>query len=231
LQLKIARALIPRLEARHNRVGLVSFTFRARTFGNTVTRLTEKPAVIVPVGEPGAVLAALEDFPPAVERRRTNLTLLLERGAKLLDDSKSETRPRVILLLSLGRPSAPNGLYWSSKEALEYARELALQDIELWAIPLGDVDREFLAELTQSGGGGVLRLDQLDAQFAAPASSDSRPGKAEAGADVEIETEPDSTSQQDASSLHFTRAQSDPKVSRAQQVNTKELRFINSEVQ
>ncbi len=130
LQLRIARALIPRLAARQNRVGLASFTFRARTNGTSVVRLTEKPAVIVPVGEPDAVLEALEDFPAARERRWTDLTRLLELGAELLDDARpvvgtestaNSARPRAILLLSLGVPSAPDGIYWSSREAVQHS--------------------------------------------------------------------------------------------------------------
>lgn len=171
LQLQIARALVPRLAARHNRVGLASFTLRARTHGTSIVRLAQKPAVIVPVGKPDAVLAALEDFPAAHERRRTDLTRLLERAAALLEDATHETepdRPRVILLLSLGLPSAPDGLYWSSRRAVEYAGELAERGIVLWAIPFGNADTKFLKELTRSSGGNVVPLDRLDVQFGAP---------------------------------------------------------------
>jgi len=170
LQLRVARALVSRLAARQNRVGLASFTLRARTQGTSVVRLTEKPAVIVPVGEPDAVLAALDNFPPARERRRTDLKLLLELGAELLVDATSGSepaRPRAILLLSLGRPSAPDGLHWSSLRAVEYAVELAEQGIELWAIPFGSADTKFLKELTGSGGGNVVPIDRLDDQFSA----------------------------------------------------------------
>jgi hypothetical protein len=182
LQLRVARALVPRLAARQNRVGLASFTFRARTSGTSVVRLTEKPAVIVPVGEPDAVLAALEDFPAAQERRWTDLTRLLERGAELLDDATPGTepaRPRAILLLSLGAPSAPDGLYWSSREAVEHSGELAERGIALWAIPFNTADPTFLTELTRGSGGNVLLLDRLDAQFGAPVPSELRPRELE----------------------------------------------------
>jgi hypothetical protein len=183
LQLRIARALIPRLAARQNRVGLASFTFRARTNGTSIVRLTEKPAVIVPVGEPDAVLEALEGFPAAHERRWTNLTRLLELGAELLDDARAvrtestvhSARPRAILLFSLGVPSAPDGIYWSSRMAVEHSRELGERGIALWAIPFGSADPAFLSELTRGSGGKVLLLDQLDAQFAAPVFGDLRP--------------------------------------------------------
>ena len=187
LQLRIARDLIPRLAARQNRVGLASFTFRARTNGTSLVRLTEKPAVIVPVGEPDAVLEALEDFPAARERRWTDLTRLLELGAQLLDDARPvrtestahSARPRAILLLSLGVPSAPDGIYWSSREAVEYSGEFGERGIALWAIPLGSADPAFLSELTRGSGGNVLPLDQLDAQFAPPVFGDLRPRELE----------------------------------------------------
>jgi hypothetical protein len=168
LQLKIARDLVPRLSARQNRVGLASFTFRARTEGSSVVRLTGKPAVIVPVGAPAAVLEALENFPVASDRRWTDLSRLLERGAELLDEAApwaEPARPRVILLLSLGAPSAPSGVYWSSQMAIDQAGELGEQGIEVWAIPFGGADPVFLSELTQVSGGYVLPLDRLNTQF------------------------------------------------------------------
>jgi hypothetical protein len=182
LQLRVARALVPRLAARQNRVGLASFTFRARTSGTSIVRLTEKAAVIVPVGEPDAVLAALEDFPAAQERRWTDLTSLLERGAELLDDATPDTepaRPRVIVLLSLGAPSAPDGIFWSSREAIVHSGEFAQRGIALWAIPLNTADPTFLAALTRGSGGNVLPLDRLDAQFGAPVPSELRPRELE----------------------------------------------------
>ena len=93
LQLRVARALVARLAVRQNRVGLASLTLRARTHGFSLVQHTEKSAVIVPVGEPGAVLAALEDFPAAHQRRRTDLRRLLERAAELLDDATPGTEP------------------------------------------------------------------------------------------------------------------------------------------
>jgi hypothetical protein len=182
LQMKIARALVTRLAARQNRVGLTSFTFRAWTSGTSVVRLTEKPPVDVPVGEPEAALAALENFPRPRERRWTDLTRLLEHGAELLDDATSPTEPfrsRALLLLSLGAPSAPSGIGWSSKSAVEYAGELSKRDIALWAISLRSTDTAFLSELTQSSTGSVLLLDQLDAQFGAPVPRDLRPRELE----------------------------------------------------
>jgi hypothetical protein len=134
------------------------------------------------VGEPGAVLTALDDFPTAKERRWTDLTRLLERSAELLDDATPGTEParqRAILLLSLGVPSAPNGVYWSSKQAAEHAGTFAERGIAVWAIPFNTADPAFLAELTGASGGKVLPLDRLDAQFGAPIPSDLRPRELE----------------------------------------------------
>jgi hypothetical protein len=178
LQLQIARDLIARLSARQNRVGLASFTFRARAEGTSVVRLTGKPAVIVPVGAPDAVLEALENFPVANERRWTDLTRLLERGAELLEEAtpgSEPARPRVILLLSLGAPSAPSGVYWSSRMAVDKAGELGERGISVWAIPFGDADTAFLSELTSVSGGSVLPLDRLDTQFDVSGPGELRP--------------------------------------------------------
>jgi hypothetical protein len=170
LQLRVARALVPRLAARQNHVGLTSFTVRVKRQGTSLSRLTTKPEVLVPVGEPAAVLAALADFPPAQERRRTDLNRLLKRGAQLLDVAAANAearRTRAILLLYLGEPSAPDGIHWSSSRALECADELGERGIAVWAIPFRPGEVDYLNELTRRSGGRVIPLDQLDTSFGA----------------------------------------------------------------
>jgi hypothetical protein len=168
LQLEVARALIPRLAARRNKVGLMSFTLRAPRQGAGSSRFKDQPEVLVPVGAPEAVLAALADFPPAHERRRTDLGRLLARAAQLLDVAASEYgagRPRAVLLLYLGEPSAPDGIHWSSRRALERAVELGERGIAVWGIPIRPGDVGFLDDLTRSTGGRVITIDQLDTRF------------------------------------------------------------------
>ncbi len=170
LQLELARALVTRLADRENRVGLASFTRRAWSFGANLTRLTDEPSIVVPVGSPSAVLAALTDFPPVRERRHTDLARLLALAAELLDGASPQEppRPRTILLLSLGRPSAPDGIHWSSRRAAKLGGELGERDIGVWAVPLGNANFIYLHELTRSSGGAVVPLEQLDAVFAVP---------------------------------------------------------------
>jgi len=221
LQLRVARALVPRLAARQNRVGLASFSYRARMRFANLVRLTEKPAVVVPVGEPEAVLAALDDFPPAQERRWTDLVRLLERAAELLDDAPpggEPARSRSILLLSLGAPSAPDGIGWSSRSAVEHARNLAARGIALWAIPLNTADPVFLTELTRAGGGGVLPLDRLDAEFGADVPSDLRP--------KELEIENVTTRTRAGNLRVFADGRFDTTVPLAPGANTLEIRAV-----
>lgn len=171
LQLKIARALVERLALRQNRVGLTSFALRERFKGDV--RLTDKFRVSVPVGATGAVLAAIDDFPGVQERMRTDLSRLLEQGALLLDQAVTHLeppRPQAILLLSLGQPSAPDGVHWSSQRALKRATELGKRGIAVWAIALRPQDIGYLEELTRRGNGGVISLGQLDSRFPVPAS-------------------------------------------------------------
>jgi hypothetical protein len=172
LQLRVARALVARLAAHKNRMGLASLTFREWTRGTSVPRLTEKSPVLVPVGEPGAVLARLEEFPGIQEFRRTDLVRLFEDASRLLDEASSDSdvpRPRVIVLFSLGLPSAPDGLAWSPKAAVASARELAERGIAIWAIPFGNADVKFMQKLVGKSGGEVVPLDQLDIRFGAMA--------------------------------------------------------------
>jgi hypothetical protein len=182
LQLRVARWLSKVLEGRGNRLGLVSLTFRARLEGAGLVRLTEKPPVVVPVGPPEDVLAVLDDFPAAHERRRTDLARMLERGAELLADAAPvalPARPRAILLLSLGHPSAPDGVHWSSRRAVEAAVELGQRNIALFAIPFGGADRAYLDELTGGSGGSVVPLEQVYAQLGASGPTDLRPAMLE----------------------------------------------------
>ena len=169
LQLRVARTLVERLVLRQNRVGLASFAVRSRYKVDVLPLLTDVSQVLVPVGATGAVLAALNHFPPAHAQKRTDLSRLLEQAALLLDEAVTHfepVRPRALLLLYLGQPSAPDGKYWSSQRALERAAELGKRGIAVWGIPIGPGKFDFLDELTRRSGGGVIPLDQLDARFA-----------------------------------------------------------------
>ncbi len=182
LQVRVAQALVQSLALRQNRLGLASFSLRTRWRAGTLARLTDKPAVVAPVGSADSVLARLADFPAAHEQRRTDLSRLLELAAELLDEAAPDlepARPRAILLLSLGRPSAPDGIHWSSRRALELAGELGERGIAVWAVPFGIADFAYLDELTRGTGGSVVPLDQLEAQFGAPVPSDLRPRELE----------------------------------------------------
>ena len=182
LQLKVARALVARLADRENRIGLASFTLRVWSRATSFIRLTDQPRTVVPVGSPNAVLAALTDFPAVRERRRTDLARLLALAAELLDEASPHepARPRTILLLSPGKPSAPDGIFWSSRRAAKFGDELGERKIAVWAVPFGSASVAYLDELTRNSGGGVMSLDQLDAVFAVPA-----PGAAVSQQDTE----------------------------------------------
>jgi hypothetical protein len=172
LELEVARALIPRLASRNNRLGLASFTLRARTEGSSLVRFNDKPLTIVPIGPPDAVLAALANFPSARERRHIDLARLLELAIQILEEAPitEPERPRVILLLSAGEPSAPDGIHWSTQRAIGFVDELVDRRITLWAIPFGFADVAYLPDLTRPTGGDVLALEELDALFGPPAS-------------------------------------------------------------
>jgi len=165
LQLRVAEAVVLRLAARENQVGLTSYTVRVHRQRGILRRSSNKSEILVPVGAPDAVLSALVDFPKPHEYRRTDLSRLLERGAQLLDAAASNVearRPRAIILLYIGEPSAPDGIHWSSSAALERADELGERGIAVWGIPLRPGVSRFLDELTRRSGGQVIPLDQLD---------------------------------------------------------------------
>jgi len=169
LQMQVARALVPRLAARGDRVGLLAFIQRAQQHEWTRTRHVDRPTIEAPVGGPEAVLSALDEIPPPQARRRFDLARALELAESLLAaaaDPETE-RPRAILLLSLGRPSAPDGIHWASQRALKTARQLGAQGTQIWAIPFGGADMRFLTQLTEGTGGRVVPLEQLAQLLAA----------------------------------------------------------------
>ncbi len=180
LQLEVARALVARLSDHENRVGLASLTLHKWTLATRVVRYTERPLSIVPVGPPDRVMAALADFPAVREQSRSDLSRLLETAADLLDDAPGlqSKRERAIVLLSLGEPSAPYGVGWSSREAARFAATLGERGIALWAVPFANANLDYLHELTRGTGGRVAPLEDLDALFGAPspATTSSEPG-------------------------------------------------------
>jgi len=168
LQLRIATSLVPRLAARKNRVGLLSVNLRSPRWYESASHFVIEPEVLVPVGPPGRVLAALEDFPRSLEHRRTDLRLMIDRGATMLDVAATELaerRPREMLLLYVGEPSAPDGVHWSSQRALEAADEFGERGIRIWAVPVLPGDTKYLDQLTGRTGGETIPLDQLDQRF------------------------------------------------------------------
>lgn len=167
LQMRVARALVPALAARENRLGLLSFTQRVRQHELVLERHTDRPLIEAPVGSSEAVLAALDEVPPARQHRRSDLARSLSLAAGLLDraEQAGTGRRRVILLLSLGRPSAPDGIHFASQRALEVAHKLRRHRIELWAIPCVTADLDFLDELTRITGGRLVQLNQLEEHF------------------------------------------------------------------
>ncbi|MEE2672938.1 MAG: vWA domain-containing protein [Myxococcota bacterium] len=176
LQMQIARALVPRLAARGDRVGLLAFIQRAEQHQLTRTRHVDRPTIEAPVGGPEAVLSALDEIPPPQARRRFDLAraLKLAEGLLAAAPGAEPDRPRAILLLSLGRPSAPDGIHWASQRALETARRLGAGGTQIWAIPFGGADVSFLTDLTDGTGGRVVPLAQL-AQLLAAARAPLEP--------------------------------------------------------
>lgn len=178
LQMQVARALVPRLAARGDRLGLLAFAQRAKQHRRTLTRHVDRPMIATPVGGPEAVLTALDEIPPPQARRRFDLARALKIAESLLGavpDSEPD-RPRAILLLSLGRPSAPDGIHWASQRALQTARRLGDRGIQVWAIPFGGADIRYLNDLTGGTGGRVVPLEQLTQLLAAARLQDPPAG-------------------------------------------------------
>ncbi len=150
-ELSAVGALIGGLAARGNRIGLLTYTDAVRVRAN--------------VGEPAAALSALRKIRPIVDWTGTNHARALAISEDLLASAgpgPEALRPRAILLLSDGRPTAPDGPHWATKRALEGARELSERGVAVFTASFGEEpDPEYLGRLASASGGSLLSPEDL----------------------------------------------------------------------
>jgi hypothetical protein len=164
-ELAAANALIEGLAARRNRLALLTFTDAVR--------------VRAGLGDPAAARAALARIRPVVDWTGTNHARALAISDDLLGSPEPEdarSRLRAVLLFSDGRPTAPDGDYWSSQRALRRARELGERGIVVYTIAFGeDSDPEYLDRLARASGGALLSPRDLRALASEPPRTRSEP--------------------------------------------------------
>jgi hypothetical protein len=129
-ELETARLLIDALERRHCRVGIVTFTGRAR--------------VLREVGPPAAAREALLDLRVPIDRSGTLPKLAFRRAGRLLDDAPRERGPRrrpVLVFLSDGARTNREQQR-ILRETERTAAELAGRGIAVHALGFGTEEAE-----------------------------------------------------------------------------------------
>lgn len=164
LELAIAADLTHGLGNRLNRIGTLAYS--------------ERPWPREPVGPPRSARASLERIPRKESPARIDIASALESAQAALQAAPlvaGPRRPRAVVLFSVGIPKVPDGAHWAKKRALETARALGEAGTQVWGIPFGRADGEYLAELGRASGGGVLQVEELVALSTEPTTTDFAP--------------------------------------------------------
>lgn len=148
VELEAARVLIGALGHRRNRIGLVSYTERAR--------------VRAEVGKPITALVALERLRVSDRTSGTSIAAALKKSRELLERLGSDSgRRRSVLLFTDGRPTAPTNAYLGWLRAVYEAGLLPANDIGLYIFSFGDVgsqEADFLLEMAGVAEGRLFRV-------------------------------------------------------------------------
>ena len=128
-EIEAARTLVRILEARRNRVGLLTY------------RGTARPRV--PVGPPQNVLDALDKLRLYEDWSGTNMAGALRKSQDMVTHRELRTQPsreRVILIFTDGRPTRPGTKHFASATAQRAAAEIAGSGTRIVLLTFGDLD-------------------------------------------------------------------------------------------
>ncbi len=147
-QLEAARILIAGLGSRRNRIGLVTYTTRARVRSD--------------VGSPARALGKVEKVRVTGASPDTNLAAALRQARLMLSrDRADDDRQRAVLLFTDGRPNFPVDEYLARIQALYAADDLVEADIDLYVFIFGNIGLDqarLVLELAGSGEGRLFRV-------------------------------------------------------------------------
>ena len=161
-ELHAGLALADELDARASRLGLVTFTGRAR----------ERVAV----GAPARTRSALAELELGVDRTGTNLAAAVRRARTALREAPPPPgcpRPKAVLLFSDGEPTVPRGETLAANAARQQAAAAAREGIAVHTFGFGPAreDPGVLAELAALSGGRHRAVSDPAAPLEPPASA------------------------------------------------------------
>jgi len=126
-ELETARHLIRGLGSPDLRIGIFTYT--------------EEPKTRALLGAPARALASLDEIAFVEDWTGTNVARALRHAGDLflaVPRLEGTERPRVVFLLSDGRPTVPQARYWAAREAIEAARELSERHIAVCVLGFGE---------------------------------------------------------------------------------------------
>ncbi len=151
-ELLAARALTDRLGERGARLGVVTYTGRPRARAQ--------------VGSPEQAVETLEGLKITVDWTGTDISRALRLARDMLADAprkRGPGRPRVVLLFSDGQPTAPHNEFLAERRALDAARELSAEGVQVYTLAFGEEAREepgVLLDIASITGGRFIRVMQ-----------------------------------------------------------------------
>ncbi len=150
-ELLAARTLVHRLGERRARLGVLTYTGKARARAE--------------VGSPEQAILELERIRIKVDWTGTDISRALRLARDMLLDAprkRGPSRPRIVVLFSDGKPTVPRNEYVAERSALRAARELIEDGVQVYALAFGEDAREepgVLQEIAEVTGGRFVEVE------------------------------------------------------------------------
>ncbi len=150
-ELQAARTLVARLGERRARLGVLTYT--------------GKPRARAEVGSQEQAIEELERIRIRVDWTGTDISRALRLARDMLFDAprkRGPSRPRIVLLFSDGKPTAPRNEYVAERRALQAAQELSEDGVQVYTLAFGEEAREepgVLQEISEITGGRFVEVN------------------------------------------------------------------------
>ena len=144
----LARSLVARLEAEGARIGVVSFSGKAR--------------IDAGIGAPERALRALAKLPIRHDQTGSNLGGAIDKSLAMLKRARAEGRAAAVLLVTDGVPTAPISDEVAEQVARGAAERARAAKIPVYVFQIRseeDVDTVLLAEMAERTGGRRIYVD------------------------------------------------------------------------
>ena len=150
-ELLAARTLVDRLGERRARLGILTYTGKARARAE--------------VGSPEQAILELERIRIRVDWTGTDISRALRLARDMLLDApprRGPSRPRIVVLFSDGKPTVPRNEHVAERSALRAARALTEDGVQVYTLAFGEDAREepgVLQKIAEITGGRFVEVE------------------------------------------------------------------------